>query len=79
MPDLQRFRLTARPDSSLTVAVIRCEAQVTDSRTGAVIADYTGANSIDFALRVPGFTAAEHKLLAERIADWIIKHKAGVE
>ena len=79
MPDFAQFSITARPDSNILVAVIRVQARVIDSTTGAVLNDFTGGNSIDFALRVPGFSAADHKELAERIATFIIHRRAGID
>jgi hypothetical protein len=78
MADFRNFQLTAQADASLTVARINIEATVVDSTTGAVIADFTGANAVQFAIRVPGFTAAQHRAIAEQLARDILHMKAGV-
>lgn len=78
MPDFQQFRLAAQADSNLTVARITIEGQITDSKTGAVLFDFTGANAVVFALRVQGFTVAQHRQLAEQVAQDILRMKAGL-
>lgn len=78
MPDLQQFSLTAQADASLTVARLTISGQVTDSATGAVLVDFTGANAVVFALRVPGFSAAEHRQLAALVGQRILMYKAGL-
>lgn len=78
MPDLTNYKVTAQADASLTVARVNVEAKVIDDTTRAVIADFTGANAIQFAVRVPGWTAIQHRELVEEIAHWLIRKKAGL-
>lgn len=77
MPDIQQFSLSARTDANVNVARVTVAARVV-ADTGATLADFTGANAFDFALRVPGFTAAQHRELAEEVAHWLIRKKAGL-
>jgi hypothetical protein len=78
--DIINHSLTAKSNSNITVAVITIQGQIVDSSDQSkVIADFTGANAIDFALRVPGFSVADHKELADRIAQFIMRRKAGLE
>lgn len=79
MPDFRSFRLTAQADASLTVARINVEGTVHDSTTGALLQDFTGTNAIQFALRVPGFSVAQHRQLAEQVAQDIILMRMGLK
>lgn len=81
MPDIAGFKLTAKADSSLTVARITVEGKFLDDVTHQPIAglDFTGANSFDFAFRVPGWTVQQHRDFVERVAHMILRMKAGLE
>jgi hypothetical protein len=61
------------------IPIIRAQGQVRNSQTGALIQDFTGANSIDFALRVQGLNTAQHRELAELVAQTIMRRLVGLE
>lgn len=81
MPDinLQKFKITGQADANVafTVARVLVEAEVWDGDT--LLADYTGANAVQFAFRVQGMSVAKHKQLADDIALLIIRMKAGLD
>ena len=81
MPDLQNFVIAGQPDFNpgVPIARVKFSCQVTNSQTGAVELDLTGANAVDFVFRVQGFTQAQHKKLANFIAHKIIAMKAGFD
>ncbi len=64
--------------TSLTVPHFTVSARVVDSQTGALIADLTGANAIDFAVRVATWTVAQHQALVRQLAPLILQIAAGV-
>lgn len=80
MPDLQNFSITPLSNASVNVPRFRIECQITNSQTGAVINDYTGANAIifpaDLAAILP--TAAERREFIDHLAHYLIRKKAGL-
>jgi hypothetical protein len=79
MPDLQNFSITPRNAVNINVPRAEIQAQVTDSTTGAILADYTGNNSLMFPGVIATFTGAQQRELAEMLAMKIIFMKAGLE
>jgi hypothetical protein len=78
MPDFQQFKITPLAAASVTVPRAQIEALVTDSRTQAVIADFTGANAILFPRDITDLTAADRQELAQIVAYFLIRKKAGL-
>lgn len=78
MPDLQQFSITPQASASVTVPRALIAAKVTDSQTGATLADFTGANALQFPAVIATLTAADRLELAQLVADWLIKKKAGL-
>lgn len=77
MPDFQNFKITVQADQpGVNVARVTVEARVQEG--GAVLHDFTGANAINFLFRVQGFMAAQHRELAEELAHWLVRKKAGL-
>lgn len=76
MPDLQQFSVT--PQSAAQVSVPRAviAAQVVES--GAVIADFTGANAIQFPAVIKDLTAAQLAELIDIVASWLVLRRAGL-
>lgn len=75
--DMQQHQVTFVATVSLTVPHFSVAARIVDSQTGALIADLTGANAIDFAVRVQGWNIAQHQALAQRLAQLILGIAAG--
>jgi hypothetical protein len=61
------------------IPIIRIRAKVHDSNTGEELQDFTGANAIRFALRVDGFSLAQHRALADDVAAKILRILRGEE
>ena len=80
MPDLQQYQLTPLSNASLTVPRFQIECVVTDSQSGAVLFDFTGANAIVFPRDLLTLypTAAERRAFADLIANELIRKKAGL-
>lgn len=80
MPDLQKFLLTSLTNATVNVPRFRIECELTDSQTGAVILDLTGANAIIFPTDLGTIlpTAAEKREFVEMIAHYLVRKKAGL-
>lgn len=77
MPDLQNFSVTPLASASVNVPRARIECQVCDSRTGAVLRDFTGANAVTFPNILSSLTGAERLELLDLIATWLILKRFG--
>ena len=78
MPDYQNYKLTALASANVNVPRVQIEAVVTDSSTGATIADFTGAGALVFPAVIATLTAQQKLDLAELIARYLLNVKAGV-
>ena len=78
MADLQNFSITPRSATNVNVPRAEIVATVVDSMTGAVLADFTGANSIMFPGVVSTLSADDRRELAEMIGTWLVMKKAGL-
>lgn len=80
MADLQNYALTFPGSTQNLTAMprITVSARVTDSSTGALIADFTGANSFDLLPEIKNRTAAQQLQIADAIAVMMIYMKAGI-
>jgi len=78
--DLQQFSIAALTNATITVPRFKVECQITDSMTGAVLFDFTGANGITFPVDLLTLypTAAERLDFARLIANEMIRKKAGL-
>ena len=77
MPDLQGYSVTA---SGNLVGGIRehvISGRVCDSQSGALLADFSGANAIHFPQAVATLTAAQHRALVDLIARFLIQASVG--
>ena len=80
MPDFQNFQVEMTPDSSPAAGYrFRVSLRVTDGKTGATIADFTGTNSVNVLLRVDGLSVPQHKRLAEYIAYKVMGMRLGAD
>jgi len=80
MPDLQNFSITALTNATVNVPRFRIECQITDSQTGAVLQDLTGANAIIFPTDLGTLfpTAAEKREFIDQLAHYLVRRKAGL-
>lgn len=80
MPDLQEFSITLLTNATVNVPRFRIECVITDSQTGAVLQDLTGANAIVFPTDLGTIfpTAAEKREFIDQLAHYLIRKKAGL-
>jgi len=80
MPDLQNFSITALTNATVNVPRFRIECQITDSQTGAVLQDLTGANAIIFPTDLGTIlpTAQEKRDFVDHLAHYLVRKKAGL-
>jgi len=79
MADILQFQITALASASVNVPRAQIEGKVVDSANqSTVIADFTGANALIFPAVITTLTAAQRLELAQLIAGWLIRTKAGV-
>lgn len=78
MPDLQNFSITHLGAANINVPRFTVSAKITDSTTGAVLFDFTGANAITFPNSLSAATQADRVELAQMIANWMLYKKAGL-
>jgi hypothetical protein len=74
MPDLQNFDVSPLA-GTVNMPRFAIECRITDSATGAVIADFTGANAIVFPNELTGWTAAERRQFVRIIARHLIRKR----
>lgn len=79
MPDLQNFTITAQSAANVNVPRALISCLITDSVNGAVLADFTGANAINFPGVISTLSAADRAELADMIATWLVFKKAGIQ
>ncbi len=80
MPDLQNFSVTPLSATSVSMPRFRIECIVTDSQTGVVLQDLTGANAIIFPHDMPSLftTTEERREFVRDLARILIKQKTGL-
>lgn len=79
MPDFLNFLITPLGSANVNVPRAQIEARVVDSSDqSVVIADFTGANALIFPAVIGTLTAAQRLELAQFIAGWLIRTKAGL-
>jgi len=80
MPDFQQFSLVRNGTVSLpNVPQWKIELLITDSKTGAVIRDFTGANAQSFPQILGLLTAAQQDEFVAMSVNWLINRRAGLE
>lgn len=79
MADFLNFQITALGSASVNVPRAQIEAKVVDSSNQqTVIADFTGANALIFPAVVATLTGPQRLELAQLIAGWLLRTKAGL-
>lgn len=77
MPDLQNFSVTKIANQTITNAPrYQISCLVTNSTTGAVIRDFTGANAITFPQVLGQLSEAERVEMIELICNWLIDKRS---
>lgn len=79
MPDLQNFSVTPGTAANVNIQRFTIECQITDSNTGAVLHDFTGANAIQWPSVMGTLTAAQRRSILQDIVNRIIYMRAGLE
>ena len=79
MPDILQFQITPLASASVNVPRAQIEGKVVDSTNQqTVIADFTGANALVFPAVIATLTAQQRLDLAQLIAGWLLRTKAGL-
>ena len=76
MPDLQNFSITAASAVNVNVPRFTIQCQVVQGTN--ILADFTGANAIQFPSVLSTLSAAQRRELVDLIANTIIYQKAGL-
>lgn len=78
MPDFNNFAVIRTTAANVNVPTHRFEGQLTDSSTGAVLADYTGGNALAWPGVLATLTSEQQDEIAQDLAQRIILLKAGL-
>ena len=73
--DLQQFSVTRISAAQLTVPRWTVAFQVTNSTTGEVLHDYTGANTVTFPTILGQLTNAQQDEFVEMVMAWLIRKR----
>lgn len=79
MPDFQQFSVTRSGTANLTVPTWAVEVKITDSKTGATVRDFTGANALSFPQILGQLTAAQQDEFVAASMNWLIRKRAGLD
>lgn len=75
MPDLQELVITRGGNKNVNMPEYTLSFQITDSTTGAVLRNYTGANALKFPAVLATLTEEQQTELVHRIVGWIANKK----
>jgi hypothetical protein len=76
MPDLANFAITSTGNANINnFPTASVSGQVVDSKTGALIRDFTGANAVSFPAVLSTLTAADRLELLQNICIWLLQKK----
>lgn len=81
MADILHHTITVQPllNPGIAIPHFTVAGRVVDSETQqTVLVDCTGANALDFVLRVQGMSVQDHKDLVAVVAEWLLMRKAGL-
>jgi hypothetical protein len=76
VPDLKNFVITPLAAANINMPRATISCQVVHSVTGAVLADFTGANVLTFPADLQVLTAAQRLELVQMIATWWLQKAA---
>lgn len=77
MPDLKNLTITAGGTVTPTLQQFTVSVQVTNSQTGAVLADFTGANVLVWPNVLATLTVTQRRELIERVMWDVIRRRSG--
>ncbi len=79
MPDLQQFSVVRNVGTvSLLVPTWTISGKITDSKTGAVLVDFTGINSVTFPQVLGQLTQAQQNELVQNLVRELLQKRFGV-
>lgn len=78
MADFQNFAVTRQSAANVNVPTHRLEAQLTDSGTGAMLADFTGDNAVEWPSVLATLTTQQQDQIASDLAQQVLLWKAGL-
>lgn len=78
MPDLQEFSVVRQTATNVNIPSYRISGKLTDSETGAVLADFTDANALAWPSVLSTLTVAQQDQIAGGIAQQLLSMKAGL-
>ena len=78
MPDIQNLTITPLANASISVPRFTIAGTVNDSRTGAVLFDFRGANAITFPNFLGTLTAAQRLEVIDLILEYLIHKRTGL-
>ena len=79
MADFLQHAITVQADQRPPVAIPRFTVEAVVKRDDGTQLDLTGANAVEFYLRVQNFSRADHRELVEKIAAFILRRIANLE
>jgi hypothetical protein len=79
MPDFLQYAITPLGNASVTVPRATIAALIVDSMDQSItIADFTGANALNFPVVLTTLSAADRAELIQMLAGWLLLKKAGL-
>jgi len=75
--NIDQFSITPLASASVNVPRAQVEGRLLDDATGAVIADFTGANAVIFPNVLSNLTAAERLEVLNLVINYIILKRFG--
>lgn len=79
MADFQNVVVTSQAAANVNVPRYSVSVQVTDSTTGALLADFTGANAIQWPGVLATLTAEQRRAILEMVLTYVVRVKAGLQ
>lgn len=76
--DLQQFSITRAGTANLTVPVWTIAGKVTNSKTGAVIRDFTGANVVSFPQVIGQLSAEQQDAFVQKVVTDLVFQRLGL-
>jgi len=78
MADINGLTVTALGAAAVTMPRFQIECVLTNPRTGAIVADFTGANAVLFPAVLGNLTAAQRREFLDMVLSWMLHTRGGV-
>ena len=78
MADLQQFSITRLANATLNVPRWSVAGLITDSKSGAVLADFTGGNAVIFPTILGTLSAAQQDAFVAEVINDLLHKRFGV-